>query len=399
MRFLREIKLLSTVLTIFAGVLSPAAGQMPNMPRLSIGDGPYFFDTAEAGRIRVDVISNDLVRPWGMAFLPDGNLLVTEGPGRLRLFRNGILDAQAFSGVPEVFEGAPAGQPLQEITLHPDFEENQLIYLTYMKPLSDDDFTPAILRARLEVDHMALVNAKDIFVAETHEGGLVPGMPMIFAPDGTIIMAMGAAEEEGQDSGIHNGKVIRINDDGSIPEDNPFVNRRRYLPEIYSLGHRNMLGLAIHPETGEVWESENGPQGGDEINILKSGANYGWPLVSFGRMYEGPRVSERTHMDGMEGPVNIWIPAIAVSGITFYTGDRFPVWKNNLFAGGLAYGRIAGTGVLDRIVFNEDWDEIRRERLLTELRQRIRNIEQGPDGLLYLLTDEEEGALLRISPE
>ena len=247
MRTTKESMLLSIVFATAIAILSPSAAQVPEMPPLSIGDGPYFFDTAEAGRIRVDVISRELERPWGMAFLPDGNLLVTEGPGRLRLFRNGILDAEPITGVPEVFVGAPAGQPLQEITLHPDFEQNQLIYLTYMKPLSETDFTPAILRARLELDHMALVNVKDIFVAQTHEGGLVPGMPMIFAPDGTIIMVIGAAEEEGQDPGTHNGKAIRINDDGSIPDDNPFVNRRRYLPDIFSLGHRNMLGLAVHP--------------------------------------------------------------------------------------------------------------------------------------------------------
>ena len=397
-RCAHSARMLSIVLVLSTAIVSPAYAQPPAMPPLSIGDGSYVFDTAEAGQIRVDVISNELTRPWGMAFLPNGNLLVTEGPGRLRLFRSGKLDPQSFSGVPEVFLDAVAGQPLQEITLHPDFENNQLVYLTYMKPLSEDDFSPAILRARLDLDHMALLNTKDIFVAETHVGGLVPGMPMIFAPDGTILMGIGAAEEEGQDTGIHNGKFVRLNDDGSIPDDNPFVNRRRYLPEIFSLGHRNMLGLAIHPETGEVWESENGPNGGDEINILKSGANYGWPLVSFGRQYTGPRVSERTHMDGMEGPVNIWIPSIAVSGMIFYTGDRFPAWKNNLLAGGLNYGRIAGTGVLDRIVYNEDWDEVRRETMLSELRQRIRNIEQGPDGLLYIVTDEEEGALLRISP-
>ena len=396
--YLRWISFCLTACILFFGMLTPSSAQTPEMPSLSIGDGPYVFDTAEAGPIRVDVITNELSHPWGMAFLPNGDILVTERPGNLRLIRNGELDPQAISGVPDVLIGGVAGQSLQEVTLHPDFEENNLVYLTYMKPLEGRDFTPSIMRARLDLDNMALVDVEDIFLATTIEGGLIAGAPMIFAPDGTIIMGVGNGSETAQDPAIHNGKFVRLNDDGSVPADNPFVNEPGYLPEIYTLGNRNMLGLAIHPETGEVWETENGPQGGDEVNILKPGANYGWPIVSFGREYTGPRVSERTYMEGMEGPVVIWIPSIAVSGAIFYTGDAFPAWKGNLLTGGLIYGRIPGTGVLDRIVFNENMDEMRRETLLPELRQRIRNIEQGPDGLIYLLTDEDEGALLRISP-
>lgn len=397
--YLRSISLWSIACTLFFAMLSPASAQPPRMPPLSIGEGPYVYDTAQAGPIRVDVITNELSHPWGMAFLPSGDILVTERPGKLRLIRNGVLDPQSISGVPAVLIGGIAGEALQEVTLHPDFEVNNLIYLTYMKPLEGRDFTPSIVRARLDLDNMALVDVEDIFLAKTIEGGLVAGAPMIFAPDGTIIMGVGNGTETAQDPGIHNGKFIRINDDGSIPSDNPFVNEPGYLPEIYTMGNRNMLGLAVHPDTGEIWESENGPQGGDEINILEAGANYGWPIVSFGREYTGPRVSERTYMEGMKGPVVIWIPSIAVSGITFYTGDRFPSWQGNLLAGGLIYGRIPGTGVLDRIAFNQDWDEMLRETMLSELRQRVRNVEQGPDGLLYVLIDEDEGALLRISPQ
>jgi glucose/arabinose dehydrogenase len=205
-------------------------------------------------------------------------------------------------------------------------------------------------------------------------------------------------DDVAQKTSSHFGKMIRLRDDGSVPPDNPFVGRPEYKPEIYSLGHRNMLGLTVHPVTGAIWENENGPLGGDEVNILEPGANYGWPLVTFGRQYNGARVSNQTSREGFVDPELIWVPSIAISGMTFYTGDRFPNWKNNLFAGGLQFGGIRGTGQLHRIVFNEKWQELRREALLVELRQRIRNVRQGPDGLLYVLTDEDDGAILKLEP-
>jgi glucose/arabinose dehydrogenase len=201
-----------------------------------------------------------------------------------------------------------------------------------------------------------------------------------------------------QDPNTLGGKVLRFKDDGSIPADNPFVGQAGHRSEVYTLGHRSALGLAIHPGTGEMWENENGPNGGDEINILKPGRNYGWPLVSYGRTYQGPWQSERPGHAGFEPPVVIWVPAIAVSGMTFYTGDKFPKWKGDIFVGSLRTGEIAGTGHIERILFNQKMEELRRESLLTELRQRIRDVRQGPDGLLYLLTDEKEGAVLRIEP-
>src|SRR5690606_27805342 len=203
-----------------------------------------------------------------------------------------------------------------------------------------------------------------------------------------------------QDPQNYGGKVLRLNDDGSVPNDNPFVNREGYKPEIYSLGHRNALGLTVHPGTGDVWQSENGPNGGDELNIIRAGANYGWPLVSLGRTYPGPWQSDRnipTH-EGFEAPAVYWTPAIAVSGLTFYTGDALSKWAGDLFVGGMRTGEIPGTGRLDRILFNESMEELRRESLLVELHQRIRDVAQGPDGLLYVLTDEDEGAVLRIEP-
>ena len=212
-------------------------------------------------------------------------------------------------------------------------------------------------------------------------------------------MAVGGANDEiAQRGDSHQGKMLRLRDDGTAAPDNPFAGKPGFKPEIYSIGHRNMIGLTIHPATGAIWENENGPLGGDEVNILKPGANYGWPLVSLGRQYSGAKVSERFQQEGLEDPVLHWTPSIAISGMTFYTGDRFPRWKNNLFVGGLQFGRIPGTGQMQRVVFNENWEELRREAFFVDLRQRIRNVRQGPDGLLYVLTDEDDGAILRLEP-
>jgi glucose/arabinose dehydrogenase len=208
----------------------------------------------------------------------------------------------------------------------------------------------------------------------------------------------GPTARRAQDPNDHAGKLLRLRDDGSVPADNPFVGRAGHKPEIYSIGHRNQLALAVNPETGAIWAGEQGPNGGDEINVIQAGRNYGWPVVSYGREYMGPRVSERPWQDGMEQPLVFWVPSIALSGMTFYTGDRFPSWKRNLFVGALRVGEVPRTGHLERIVFNEKWEEIRRESLLTELKQRIRDVRQGPDGLLYVLTEENEAALLRIEP-
>ena len=217
-----------------------------------------------------------------------------------------------------------------------------------------------------------------------------------------IYMSMGNSTEgenaPSQNPTNYGGKLIRLRDDGTVPPDNPFVNRAGYKPEIFTLGHRNQLGLAVNPVTGEMWAAEQGPNGGDEVNIIKAGRNYGWPMVSYGRSYGGPRVSDVPWQAVFEQPVTVWVPSIAVSGLTFYTGDRFPRWKNNLFVGGLRQGEVPRTGQLQRIVFNEKWEEIRREALLRELHQRIRDVRQGPDGLLYALTEENDAALLRFEP-
>jgi aldose sugar dehydrogenase len=373
-------------------------GQAPPpaaMPARAVPAGPLSFDTAEQGRIRV-VVMKGLSHPWSLAFMPDGNMLVTERPGRLRIVRKGVLDPHPIAGVPTVHTQGLGG--LMDIALHPRFAETRLVYLSYTKPVGQGTHTSALIRGRL--DGMALVDVKELFVADAVGKGPAAGNGMAFGRDGMLYMAVGGANDEvAQNPNSHFGKIIRLRDDGSVPRDNPFVGRAGHKPEIYSLGHRNMLGLTVHPATGEMWENENGPLGGDEVNILKKGGNYGWPFVSFGRQYSGAKVSNEITRAGFEDPVLVWNPSIAISGMTFYTGDRFPRWKNNLFVGGLQFGRIPGTGQMHRIVFNENWEEIRREALFVELRQRIRNVRQGPDGLLYVLTDEDDGAILRIEPE
>ena len=356
---------------------------------------PMEFDTAEGQRIRVVMVTRGLTYPWSLAFLPDGGMLVTERTGKLRIIRNGVLDPQPVAGLPASRYEGKSGDPgavhgLMDIALHPRFAENQLVYFTYTKPLEGKRPTNAIARGRW--DGKALVDVRDIFVAEPGAGA----SRIAFGRDGTIFMTNGGNDP--QDPKSLGGKVLRIRDDGSVPPDNPFVGRDGYKPEIYSVGHRTSLGLAIHPGTGEVWQNENGPNGGDEVNIIKPGRNYGWPIVSFGRTYPGPWQAERPTHEGFEPPVVFWVPSIAISGMAFYTGNRLPKWKGDVFVGSMRTGEIPGTGHLERILFNEKMEELRRESLLVELHQRIRDVRQGPDELLYVLTDSEDGAILRIEP-
>ena len=279
----------------------------------------------------------------------------------------------------------------------PRFAENRLVYLTYTKPVENGKGTPTLARGRLE--NGALTNVRDLIVPDAYEGNSGLNGRVVFGRDGMVYMSTGGnIGKVSQDPASLRGKILRLRDDGSVPSDNPFVGRAGYRPEIFTLGHRNTLGLIVHPVTGAVWNHENGPNGGDEINIIVAGRNYGWPILSFGRDYPGPRVSEHPTREGFESPLVIWVPSIAVAGMAVYSGDRFPAWKGNVLVGGMRTGEIPGTGHLERIVFNEKTEEIRRESLLTELRQRIREVRQGPDGLIYLLTDEDDGAMLRIEP-
>ncbi len=381
---------------LFLGLLVTgfAHGQPIGIPVPPLGAGPWTFDTAEQHKIQVSVVASGLSHPWAIAFMPDGDLLVTERPGRLRVIRDGVLDPQAISGVPEVRSEGNGG--LQDVALHPDFAENRLVYLTYTKPMENGWGAPALAMGRLEAG--ALIDVRDLIVTEAYEGNSGLNSRIAFGGDRKLYMSTGGRiENVAQEPMSLRGKVLRMEDDGTAPADNPFINRG-YRPEIYTLGHRNTLGLMLHPLTGELWQHENGPNGGDEINILAPGRNYGWPELSFGRYYSGERVTEHPTREGVESPLLVWLPAIAAAGMTVYTGEKFPAWKGNLFVGSLRQGGIPGTGHLQRIVFNERTEELRRESMLTELRQRIREVREGPDGLLYLLTDEDDGALLRIEP-
>jgi aldose sugar dehydrogenase len=357
---------------------------------------PMEFDTAEGMRIRVVALTTALANPWSLAFLPDGSLLVTEREGRLRIIRKGVLDPQPVAGTPASYTAGESGLPgavhgYMDVALHPQFAANGLVYLAYTKPLDAQRRTVAIARGRW--DGKQIAGMQDIFVADAGTG---TATRIAFGRDNSLYLT--TAGNGAQDLNSQAGKVLRLRDDGSMPADNPFVGRPGHKPEVYTLGHRSSLGLAMHPATGEMWLNENGPNGGDEINILKPGANYGWPVVSFGRDYPGPWHTPRPGHEGFEPPIVYWMPSIAVSGMTFYTGDRLPQWKGDVFVGALRTGEIPGTGHIERILFNEKMEELRRESLLGELHQRVRDIRQGPDGLLYVLTDEKPGAVLRIEP-
>jgi glucose/arabinose dehydrogenase len=382
----------------------------PNgIPAVPLPDKPLEFPTAEGQKIRVVVVARGMSSPWSMVWLPNGDMLITQRTGQLRRLSNGVLDPAPVAGVPEVVAGGLGG--LMEITLHPQFATNQFVYLSYPKPIGPPPTPPppggggagrgpvqpsALAVARARWSGAALTDVKDIFVAQTGVGG--PAR-MVFGRDGKLYVTTGGVNSGAQDPSSHAGKVLRLNDDGSVPQDNPFVKHAGYAQEVYTLGHRSSLGLGVHPGTGEIWQHENGPNGGDEINVLKAGGNYGWPIVSYGRTYPGPWQAPKLSHESFEQPIVFWVPSIAASGIAFYTGTKLPKWKGDVFVGALRVGEIPGTGHLQRILFNEQMEELRRESLLTEMRQRIRDVRQGPDELLYLLTDSpKDGALLRIEP-
>jgi glucose/arabinose dehydrogenase len=365
----------------------------------SLGDGPFELQSWEQRDYRVVVLARGLSQPRSLAFLPGGDILITEKVGRLRLFRNGQLEPSPVSGIPEVISRQTMAG-FMDIALHPDFANNQLIYFSYHKPVYGDFGTNAIWRGRWIGD--AVESGADIFVAGDVDTEVAR---LEFGRDGKLYMTIGSAawgpEESlmrAQHGHDYAGKTIRINDDGTVPDDNPFIDRDGWKPEIYTLGHRNQLGLAVNPDTGELWASEQGPNGGDRIDILRPGLNYGWPIVNEGRDYLGPYMSEKLDVPGMVRAHVSFNPSPALSGMTFYTGSKFPAWKNNLFVGALRFGEVPRTGHLLRIVFNEQWQELWREMLLVDLHQRIRDVIQGPDELLYVITAEDDAALLRLEP-
>jgi len=384
-------------LLVLAGLAVSPGGLAQNRASPPLIELPTVVFSADY-EILVEQIAGGLVNPWSLQFLPDGGILITERPGRLRIVRDGELDPEPIAGVPEVRNTILGG--LQDILLHPDFERNRILYLSYAKGMEDGTSTTALARARL-VDR-ALTQVEDIFVANTRSLSAVNfGGRMVFGPDGKLYLTVGERQEQerAQDPRDHGGKVLRLNEDGSVPADNPFVGDSAYLPEIFTTGHRSPQGLAVHPVTGAIWEHEHGPLGGDEINVLVAGANYGWPLVSYGTDYDGTQITEtgKTALDGLEPPLVYWVPSIAPSGLDFYTGDVFAAWQGNALVGAMMRGRVRGSGHVQRLSF-ENGRAITREPILLELRQRIRDVREGPDGLIYVLTDENPGVLLRLSP-
>jgi len=350
---------------------------------------------------RVVTVAEGLENPWSMTFLPGGDMLVTERPGRLRIVRQGKLLPEPVAGLPAIRVGGQGG--LLDVLPHPSFATNRLIYFSYAKPGADtSQGTTAVARARFENDR--LTNVQEIFEAKVwSQGRGHHGSRLAFDRNGFLYITLGDRQvppsgnleaHPAQDLTNHFGKIIRLHEDGRVPTDNPFVSRAGALPEIWSYGHRNVQGLAIHPESGDVWATEHGPQGGDELNLIQPGKNYGWPVIGFGVNYRtGAAIHTGTHKEGMEQPVNIWVPSIATSGLLFYTGDKFPGWRGSLFVGGMA-GEVLSRLTLDnRRVMNE-------EKLAQRI-GRVRDVRQGPDGFIYLAIDDRQGKktpIVRLEP-
>ncbi|MFL5042427.1 MAG: PQQ-dependent sugar dehydrogenase [Xanthobacteraceae bacterium] len=349
---------------------------------------------ASAGNLQVETVTSGLSNPWGLAFLPDGRMLVTERPGRMRLVaRDGKL-SPPLGGVPKVFAQSQGG--LHDVALDRDYAQNQTLYFCYAEPAGGGART-ALARARL-VDEGSprLGEVKVIFRQEGPlSSGNHFGCRIAQAPDANLFLTMGdhfTYRNEAQNLANHLGKIVRIRPDGSVPPDNPFVGRYGAKPEIWSYGHRNSQGAAINPASGKLWMHEHGPRGGDEINIPAAGKNYGWPVIGYGIDYSGAKIHESTHKAGMEQPIKYWVPSIAPSGMAFYTGDLFTSWRGNLFVGALAAHMLVRLELEGEKVTKE-------ERLLQDLRERIRDVRQGPDGALWLLTDSSSGRILRVTPK
>src|SRR5689334_6700136 len=348
---------------------------------------------AKATAVRATTIASGLWHPWSLAWLPNGDMLVTERNGKLRVVRDGRLDPEPLAGVPAVHSVRLSG--LMEILPHPNFAQNHFVYLTYTKDVGPEQVATTLARGRLEGNQ--LVDVKDILICDSWAGDGGSGSRLAWGRDGMLYMTTGASNgNAAQEPGSLRGKILRLRDDGTAAPGNPFAGKSGYKAEIYSMGHRNSLGLALNPVTKEIWNNENGPYGGDEINIIKPGLNYGWPKTSYGRDYSGPKIVNTA--PGMTEPLIFWATSIAPSGMMFYTGDRFPEWKRNVFVGAQLGGAAQGYPHLERITFDQNWDETARQSLLTDMKQRIRDVRQGPDGLVYVLTDEENGSLIRIEP-
>ena len=356
---------------------------------------------------KVVSVAEDLVQPWSMAWLPNGDMLITEKPGRLRLVRNGQLLPEAIPGTPEVLYKGQGG--LFEVVPHTNFSDNQWVYLTFAKPNAneiDDGSTTAIVRGRLEDDR--LTNVVELFAAQASGFGHYGGK-LVFDGEGHMFLTLGDRQDfsfgdrealmahSAQDRSNHQGVIVRLNDDGTVPDDNPFVGVDGVLPEIWSYGHRSPQGLAIHPITGDLWESEHGPQGGDELNLVEPGNNYGWPVVGRGVNYGafGRPIHVGISEEGMTSPTNFWVPSIATSGLMIYSGDKFPMWVGDIFSGGLIGEQLA------RVHLDDEYRNVVMEETLAYDMGRIRDVRQGPDGYIYLaISDRQAGPspIVRLEP-
>ena len=355
---------------------------------------------SEKANFRIDTVASGLEHPWSLAFLPDGRMLVTERPGRLRVLAPDGNLSLPVEGLPAVAAVGQGG--LLDIVLAPDFNESRRIYFSFAEPRGPagavNPNSTSLASARfLEEDGKAkLADVNVIFRAEpATEGGLHFGSRIAIAPDGALFLTTGERnlKAAAQDLSNHLGKVFRVRADGTAPPDNPFVGNKNARPEIWSYGHRNVQGAAIHPATGKLWIAEQGPKGGDEINVPEKGKNYGWPVIGYGVDYSGAKIHEGTHKEGMEQPIYHWAPtSIGPSGMTFYTGEAFPGWKGSLFVGALALPH------LDRLELDGE-KVVKEERLLVDRGLRIRDVRQAPDGTLWLLTDSRDGKVLHLVPE
>ena len=401
-----------------ATAMLPTGAMASEVPEVGVpnelpGPGPYVFVTAEQPEITASVVADGLANLYALAFIPGGDALVVERGQRVRVLRGAtgpdpVIDEQAIAGVPE-YGDTPGIHPfdvlgIQDIEPDPDFAKNGIVYLTYNRPVGFDEtrgrITASYVLARARLSDMKLTGLTDLVVSEPEVA--IGGSRIIVAGDGTVFAAFGGlsegAVETSQDLGKIYGKVLRVRTDGSIPDDNPFVRKEGARGEIWTYGHRDPLGLAFDPASGRLVASEHGPQGGDELNELLPGRNYGWPHSTYGTEYVGSALPANPTLPETQTPLQIWSPGIAPNGITFYTGSAFPNWKNNLFVTSARRGQINGTGALIRVAFNENLQEMRQEILLDRLHQRFKDVQQGPDGLLYAITDEANSRVIRISP-
>lgn len=350
--------------------------------------------STERHTVTMKTMTEDLTHPWGMTFLPDGSLLVTERSGTLNHISADGEKRTKISGTPEVFSRSQGG--LLDVNIDPDYEQNGWVYISYSEPDQDGGKGNSTAVMRGKIDDGQWTDGEVIFrQAPKYESGAHFGSRLVFSPEGHLFVTLGdrySLMEEAQTLDDHIGKVVRIWPDGSVPEDNPFVDDPDALDEIWSYGHRNIQGADIHPETGELWTIEHGPQGGDEVNIPEAGKNYGWPTITYGEDYGGGKIGIGTHKEGMEQPFYYWLPSIATAGAIFYTGDKFEHWQGDLLV----------TALRGQMISRLDLEEgrmIHEERMFNDdIGFRIRDIEQGPDGFLYILTDEDNGRLIQLSP-